>query len=79
MSLIVHVPDDLARRLAEVAEARHQAPEQVALEAIETQLPALRRLSFSAIGASGTPDGDTSRRHREILAESFGSTTARDV
>ena len=58
VSLVVHIPDELARRPAEVAEARHQAPEQVALEAIETQLPPRRSVSFSAIGASGTPDGD---------------------
>jgi DNA-binding MurR/RpiR family transcriptional regulator len=79
MSLVVHVPDELARRLAEVAEARHQAPEEFALEAIENQLPARRRLGFSGVGASGIAGSDLARRHREVRAESFASLSARDV
>ena len=55
MSLTVHLPDELAERLADEAAARHQSPEQVALEAIEAALPLRRRLSFSGIGASASP------------------------
>lgn len=79
MSLTVRIPDELARRLAEVAEARHKAPEQVAIEAIEAQLPARRKLSFSAIGSSGARGGDIGRRHREVLAESLADKSARDI
>lgn len=78
MSLTVHVPEDLARRLAEVAAARNQPPEQVALEAIEAHLPKRRRLSFSGVGSSGSR-GDLARRHREVLADSLASKSARDI
>lgn len=77
MSLTVQVPDELARRLEAVAEARHQTPEQVALEAIEAQLPARRRLSFSAIGASGQTRGGA--HADELIAEHLAGKTARDV
>jgi len=80
MSLTVRIPDELARRLAEVAEARHQDLEQVAIEAIEAQLPAARRrLSFSAVGSSGSAGGYLGRRHREVLAESLGTKSTHDV
>jgi predicted transcriptional regulator len=79
MSLTVRIPDELARRLAEVAEARHQDPEQVAIEAIEAQLPARRRLSFSAVGSSGSSGGDIGRRHREVVSESLAAKSAREI
>lgn len=79
MSLTVHIPDDLARRLEQVAADRKQAPEQVALDAIEAQLPTGRRVSFSGIGASGLRDGSVARRHREVLADAAASKTARDI
>jgi DNA-binding MurR/RpiR family transcriptional regulator len=79
MSLTVRLPEELARRVAEIAAQRHQSPEQVALEAIEAQVPASRRLSFSGIGSSGSVGGDMARRHREIVAEDFSQKTARDV
>lgn len=79
MPLTVRVPEELARRVTEVAEARHQAPEQVALEAIEAQLTVRRHLSFSAVGSSGSLGGDVARRHREVLAESLASKSARDI
>lgn len=45
------------KQLAEVAKACHQAPEQVAIGAIEAQLPARRRLSFSVARSSGSSGG----------------------
>lgn len=79
MSLVVHLPEELARRVEAVAAARQQSPEQVALDAIEAQLPAHRRVSFSAVGSSGPGGGDIARRHREIITEHFADKTARDV
>ena len=77
MSLTVHLPDDLAERLAAEAAARHQSPEQVALEAIEAALPVRRRLSFSGIGASGQSRGGAEAD--ELIVEHFAGKTARDV
>jgi putative protein kinase ArgK-like GTPase of G3E family len=53
MSLVVHLPEELARRVEAVAAERHVTPEQVAVEAIEAQLPARRRLGFIGLGHSG--------------------------
>jgi hypothetical protein len=68
MAMTVPLPDDVARRLAAEAERRGVSPEQVAVEAIEAQLPPeapegpeKRRLSFAGIGASG----DTASGHPE--------------
>ena len=76
--LTVNLPEDLARRVAEVAEARHVSPEQVAIETISSHLPAVahdepsvrRRLAFAAIGSSGSPRG--AAESDELLAEGFG-------
>jgi predicted transcriptional regulator len=81
MPLTLHLPEELARRVTKAAAARHQTPEQVALEAIEAQLPpeeepgALE--AFIGSGASGR--GDLALRHREILAEELADKTARDI
>lgn len=56
MSLVVGLPDDLARKVVALAAQRHLSPEQVAVEAIEAQWPARRRLSFIGLGHSGRPD-----------------------
>lgn len=56
MSLVVHLPEDLARRVEAVAAQRHLSPEQVAVEAIEAQLPGRPRLGFIGLGHSGRPD-----------------------
>jgi predicted transcriptional regulator len=77
MSLTVHVPDELADRLTAAAVARHQSPEQVALEAIEAALPVRRRLSFAAIGRSGGGRGGAEAD--ELIAEHFAGRTASDV
>lgn len=79
VSLTLNLPEELARRIEAVAAARHQSPEQVALEAIEAQLPVRRQLSFSAVGSSGPGGGDIARRHREIIAEELADKSARDV
>ncbi|MGO9557546.1 MAG: hypothetical protein ACLPYW_00460 [Acidimicrobiales bacterium] len=79
MALTVNVPEELARRVEEVAAARHQSPEEVALEAIAAQLPPRRSLSFSGVGSSGPAGGDIGRRHREVIAEVLEDKTARDI
>jgi Ribbon-helix-helix protein, copG family len=77
VTLTVHLPEELARRVEALAAARGQSPEQVALEAIEAQLPERRHLSFSGAGSSG--QGDIARRHKEAVAEHFAGKTARDL
>lgn len=77
MSLSVHLPDELADRLAAAAEARHQSPEQVALEAIEAALPPRRRLSFAGIGRSG--GGREGAEADELIAEHFEGKTSSHV
>ena len=77
MSLTVHLPDDLADRLTVVAAARHQSPEQVALEAIESALPVRRRLSFSGVGRSRDERGGA--QTDELIAEHFAGKASRDV
>lgn len=78
MSVTVHLPDELAERLAAEARSRHVSPEQVAIEAIEAALPTPgRRLSFSGIGRSG--DGRGGAQADELIAEHFAGKTARDV
>ena len=75
--MTVNLPDEVARRLAAEAARRGVTPEQVAVEAIDAQLPPeapqrspKRRLSFIGIGASksGRRAADTD----EMLAEGFG-------
>jgi hypothetical protein len=75
--LTLQLPEELARRVEAVAAARGQSPEQVALEAIEAQVPPRRSLSFSSIGSSG--QGDIARRHKEVIAEDFAAKTAKDL
>jgi predicted transcriptional regulator len=77
MSLSVHLPEELARRVTEVAEARHQTPEEVAIEAIEAALPAKRRLSFAGIGRSADSRGGAEAD--ELIAEHFAGKSATDV
>jgi hypothetical protein len=79
VSLVVHLPEELSRRVEAVAAERGTSAEQVAVEAIEAQLPARRRLSFSGVGSSGPGGGDIGRRHREVIAEAFADKTASDV
>ena len=75
VSLVVHLPEELARRVEQVAAERHQSPEQVAIDAIDAQLPSppeagRRRLAFAGIGASSSGRGAAAAD--EMLAEGFG-------
>lgn len=77
VSMPLELPDEVARRLAAEAARRGLSPEEVAVEAIEAQLPPeaperrpRRRLSFVGMGAS-----ESGRRAAEtdaMLAEGFG-------
>ena len=82
VSLIVHLPEELSRRVEAVAAERGLTAEQVAVEAIEDRIGAReaprRAPSFIGIGASGTNE-PIGRRHREIIREQFADKTARDV
>jgi predicted transcriptional regulator len=79
VALTVHLPDELVRRVEAAAATRNKTPEQVAVEAIEAQLPVRHRPSFSGVGSSSLDRGDIAQRHREVLAEGFSVKTARDV
>jgi len=78
VSLTVRLPEELAHRVELVAKARHQSPEQVAIEVIDSHLPGIdeapetprRRLAFAAIGHSGSTRG--AAEADELLAEGFG-------
>lgn len=82
MGLVVHLSEELSRRVEAAATERGVSPEEVALEAIEDRVgPATRQRrvpSFIGIGASGTskPIG---RLHREVIREHFASKAASDV
>jgi hypothetical protein len=56
MTLVVRLPEELARRVEEAAAARGIDPEQLVVEAVEAQLSARRRLSFIGMGHSGRSD-----------------------
>ena len=79
MSLVVHLPEEPALRVEAVAAERGTSPEQVVVEAIEAQMPAPRRLSFSGVGSSGPDGGAIGRRHRKVISELFTDKSARDV
>jgi predicted transcriptional regulator len=81
MSLTVRIPDELARRLEDAAAQRHVSAEQVALEAIASKFPdADTEDALEAfIGSGFSEHKDLARRHREILAEASGDSSARDL
>lgn len=75
MSVSVHLPEELAARLAAEASRRGVSVDELTIELLADRLPAEagrgpRRLAFAGIGAS------TSGRHAaeadELLAEGFG-------
>jgi predicted transcriptional regulator len=82
VSLVVHLPEELSRRVEAVAAERGVSAEQVAVEAIEERVgtpEAPRRApNFIGIGSSGAGEA-IGRRHREIIREHFADKTARDV
>lgn len=67
MTLVVHLPEELARRVEEAAAERGLDPEQLVVEAVEAQLPARRHLSFIGMGHSGR--GDMSERVEQLRRE----------
>jgi predicted transcriptional regulator len=77
VTLTLQLPEELARRVEALAAQRGLSPEQVALEAIQAQVPPRRRLSFSGIGSSGK--ADIARRHKQVIAEALAAKTAKDV
>ena len=77
VSMTVNLPDDVARRLAAEAARRGLSPDQIAVEAIDAQLPPeaperpfKRHLEFVGMGASTS--GRTAAEADEMLAEGFG-------
>jgi hypothetical protein len=71
MTLVVHLPEELSRRIEAIAAERGVMPEQVAVEAIEAQLPVKPRFAFIGIGHSGRGDlsGRVKELRREVAAE----------
>lgn len=67
MTLVLRLPEELSQRLETVAAERGLTPEQVAVEAIEAQLPDRRRLAFVGLGHSGR--GDLSQQVKELRRE----------
>lgn len=72
----VHLPDDLADRLATEAARRGMTVDELAAQALADRFPAgtdsepRRRLAFVAIGGSGQARGGA--QADELLAEGFG-------
>jgi predicted transcriptional regulator len=81
MSVTVHLPDELARRVEQAAARRQVSAEQVAIEAIESRFPADDEEDplEAFIGSGNSEIGDFARRHREILAEETAGQSAADV
>ncbi len=81
MSLVVHLPEDLAARVEAAAAQRGLSAEEVVAEAVAAHLPAPDTddplEAFIGSGSSGR--GDLARRHREIRAELTGGLTAREL
>jgi hypothetical protein len=75
MSMIVHVPDDIARRLEAAAAARGLTADALATEVLSSHIPEVsapsqrRRLSFAGIGASTQ---GISHQVDALLADGFG-------
>jgi hypothetical protein len=75
----VHLSDELSRRLEAVAAERGLNPEQVAVEAIEAQLPATGPLeAFIGSGDSGDP-GWATRDIHELRHELSERQAAKDA
>jgi hypothetical protein len=79
MSLTVHVPEELARRVEEAAAVRHVSPEQLAIETIESRFPAGDEEdpleAFIGSGDSGDPSW-AERHTSELRAEALRRASA---
>jgi len=75
MSMTVHVPGEVARRLEAAAAARGVTVEELAAEVLADHVPSVeavsrhRRLSFAGIGSS---EHGISDRVDDLLADGFG-------
>lgn len=67
----IELPDDVAERLAEAAQAEGLAPEALAGKTVCGAFPIRRKLSFVGIGRSTT--GDRAADDEKLLAEGFGA------
>lgn len=77
MSMTLHVPEDLASRLAAEAGRRGLSVDDLSAQLLAAGLPPEDPLeAFIGSGRSGR--GDLGRRHREILAEHLGARAPRD-
>jgi hypothetical protein len=76
VAIIVHVPEDLADRLAAEAARRHVSVEELAVELVAAGLDkpdhssSVRRLAFAAVGSSGSARGGAEAD--ELFTEGFG-------
>lgn len=78
VSTTVHVPDELAARIAQLADKRGVSADEVVTEMLRAQLPREDALeAFIGSGSSGR--GDLSRRHREIRREMTKDLRASDL
>jgi hypothetical protein len=74
---VLHVPDDLAARLAAEAARRGMDIDELSTELLQAGLSADSLEEFIGSGRSGR--GDLSRTHREIKADIAGRRSARDL
>jgi len=81
MSLSVHLPEELAERLAAEATRRGMSVDDLSAELLAAGLDAHRQgdalEAFIGSGHSGL--GDLARRHRQILAEALADKAAREL
>jgi hypothetical protein len=74
----LHVPEDLADRLAAEAARRGMNVDELLAELLAAGLPGEDTLE-AFIGAGHSGRGDLGRRHREITAEITGKRSAREL
>jgi ribbon-helix-helix CopG family protein len=80
VSLVVHLPEDLAARVEAAAAQRGVSAAEVVAEAVAAHLPADDTDPLEAfIGSGASGRGNLGRRHREIRAELTGGAAARDL
>jgi hypothetical protein len=68
--LRVHLPDDVAARLADEAAQRGTSTEDLAGEVLVDRFPIRRKLSFASLGFSTS--GQRAAEDEHLLADGFG-------
>jgi len=68
--LRVHLPDDVAARLAAEAADRGTSTEDLAGEVLADRFPVRRKLSFAGLGRSTS--GRRAAENEDLLADGFG-------